>query len=62
MPRITHDQKQFYESHIRRLISTDNGTSRRGLQKDLDKLGLHPDRNYVGSGDQEQQWTSVRTD
>jgi hypothetical protein len=48
MPRIAHDQKQFYKSQIRRLISIDHGISRRELQERLDKEGLHLDRDYIG--------------
>ena len=48
MPRITHDQKQFYKAKIRRLISIDHGISRRELQERLDSDGLHLDRDYIG--------------
>jgi hypothetical protein len=48
MPRITHENKQFYKAQIRRLISIDHGISRRELQERLDKDGLHLDRNYLG--------------
>ena len=48
MPRIAHDQKQFYKAKIRSLISIDYGISRRELQERLDKDGLHLDRDYIG--------------
>jgi hypothetical protein len=48
MPRITHDQKQFYKAKIRRLISVDDGISRRELQERLGNQGLHLDRDYIG--------------
>jgi hypothetical protein len=48
MPRITHDQKQFYKAKIRRAHSIDHGISRRELQERLDSDGLHLDRDYIG--------------
>jgi hypothetical protein len=46
--RITQEQKQFYKSKIRSLIAIDHGISRRELQEQLDKQGLHLDRDYIG--------------
>jgi hypothetical protein len=48
MPRIAHEQKQFYKSKIRSLISIDHGISRREIQERLDKDSLHLDRDYIG--------------
>ena len=48
MPRITHENKQYYKSQIRSLIAQNHGISRRELQEQLDKQGLHLDRDYVG--------------
>jgi hypothetical protein len=48
MPRITHDQKQFYKAKIRALISIDHGISRREIQERLDAQNLHLDRDYIG--------------
>jgi len=48
MPRITHENKQFYKSQIRSLIAQNHGISRRELQEELDKQGLHLDRDYIG--------------
>jgi hypothetical protein len=49
MPRIAHEQKQFYKSKIRSLISIDHGISRREIQERLDAQQLHLDRDYIGS-------------
>jgi hypothetical protein len=48
MPSIAKDQKEFYKSKIRSLIAIDHGISRRALQEQLDKQGLHLDRDYIG--------------
>jgi hypothetical protein len=48
MPSIAKDQKEFYKSKIRSLIAIDHGISRRALQEQLDKGGLHLDRDYIG--------------
>jgi hypothetical protein len=48
MPSIAKEQKQFYKSKIRSLISIDHGISRLDIQRQLDKEGIHLDRHYIG--------------
>jgi hypothetical protein len=48
MPRIVQEQKQFYKAKIRSLISIEHGISRCELQEQLDRQGLHLDRDYSG--------------
>jgi hypothetical protein len=48
MPRISHEQKQFYKAKIRALVSRNHLAPQRELQERLEAEGIHLDRNYVG--------------
>jgi arginine repressor len=49
MPRISHDQKQFYKAKIRGLLARDHQMTQRAIQERLKEEGLDLDRTYLGS-------------
>ena len=49
MPRISHDQKQYYKSKIRGLLAQDHQMTQRAIQERLKAEGLDIDRTYLGS-------------
>lgn len=49
MPRVSHEQKQFYKARIRSLMVRNPQITQRELQDRLDAEGLHLDRKYLGT-------------
>lgn len=49
MPRVSHDQKQYYKSRIRSLMVRNPAITQRELQERLDMEGLRLDRKYLGT-------------
>lgn len=49
MPRVSHEQKQFYRARIRSLLTQNPQITQRELQERLDSDGVHLDRKYLGT-------------
>lgn len=49
MPRVSQENKQYYKSRIRSLLTQNPQITQRELQERLDTEGLHLDRKYLGS-------------
>jgi hypothetical protein len=49
MPRVSHDQKQFYRARIRSLITQNPQITQRELKERLEMEGLNLDRKYLGT-------------
>lgn len=49
MPRVSHDQKQFYKARIRSLITQNPQITQRELKERLATEGLVLDRKYLGT-------------
>jgi arginine repressor len=47
MPRISHDQKQYYKARIRDLLAQDHQRTQRAIQERLKEDGLDLDRTYL---------------
>ncbi len=53
MPRISHENKEFYKARIRSLLAIDHTMSQRDLQAQLEENGVHLDRGYIAKLSQE---------
>lgn len=47
MPRISHENKEFYKAKIRSLLAIDHSMSQRELQSQLEENGVHLHRDYI---------------
>lgn len=63
MPKISHDNKQFYKSKIRSLLAMDHSMSARELVQQLEENGIHLDQKYARKlRDEIDREKTLRTD